>query len=98
MSGREDGTTGTIAWTASLETKAPEPSPFSDLINVCLDLVRGDLDTYVREGDRLRIEAALVAAGIPLPGEPEWEPSGKPAVTLDQSVETLKRLYGRGDK
>lgn len=76
----------------------PEPSPFSDLINVCLDLVRDDCDTYVRERDRLRIEAALVAAGVPLPEEQGCEPSGEPAVTVDQSVDVLKRLYGRRSK
>lgn len=68
----EEGFAGAIRGTASLEIKAPEPSPYSDLINVCLDLVRGNLDTYVRDVDAKRIEAALVAAGVPLPEKPEY--------------------------
>lgn len=89
----EEGFAGAIRGTAGLEIRAPEPSPYSDLINVCLDLVRGNLDTYVRDADAERIKDALVAAGVPLPEEPEYEPSGGPAVTTLDVTRVLKQAY-----
>lgn len=75
-----------------------ELASYRGLAEVLQYLVSEDVSSHLDQEDVARIEGALLAAGFPLPEEQEFEPSGEPAITIDQSVEILKRLYDRGGK